>query len=103
MRRRQAIELYLGGATDADIRKKCGMSRSNVYRIIIKRCLLPHADGELYGWRGALPFERTDDYKRKTAITAGEGGSGTAGALQWLFASPEGRELEPRLASWPGE
>ena len=49
MRRRRAIELYLQDAFDADIRREAGMSRSNVYRLIVERCLLPHSDGDLYG------------------------------------------------------
>ena len=97
MRRRRAIELYLQDASDADIRREAGMSRSNVYRVIAGRCLLPHQDGDLYGWRGALPFLRVKGYHRKTKPTAGEDGAGSAGSLQWLFASPEGLMLEARF------
>jgi transposase InsO family protein len=96
-RRQRAIELYLQGASDADIRREAGMSRSNIYRLIVGRCLPPHADGELFGWRGALPFLRMTGYQRKTKPEAGESGAGSAGALQWLFASPKGRELEQRF------
>lgn len=96
LRRRQAIEIYLQGAKDEEIRQKCDISLTNVYRIITKRCLAPHSDGNLYGWRGALPYVRTNGYKRKTAIqVAADGsGSGTSGALQWLFGSLQGREIE---------
>lgn len=97
MRRRSAIKLYLDGAPEAAIRREAGMSRSNVYRLIVERCLLPHADGDLYGWRGALPYLRVVGYHRKTKPRAGENGAGSAGSLQWLFASPQGRELEQRL------
>ena len=62
IRRRRAIELYLQGATDSVIRREAGMARSNVYRLIVDRCLLPHADGDLHGWRGALPFSRVGCY-----------------------------------------
>ena len=97
VRRRSAIKLYLDGALDADIRREAGMSRSNVYRLIVERCLLPHSDGDLYGWRGALPYLRVAGYHRKTKPRAGENGAGSAGSLQWLFDSPEGRDLEQRL------
>ena len=96
-RRRIAIKLYLEGALDADIRREAGMSRSNVYRLIVERCLLPHSDGDLFGWRGALPYLRVLGYHRKTKPRAGENGAGSAGSLQWLFASPDGRGLEQRL------
>ena len=97
MRRRRAIELYLQGATDSVIRREAGMARSNVYRLIVDRCLLPHADGDLHGWRGALPFSRVGGYHRRTKPTPGEEGAGVAGALAWLFASPEGQALEMRF------
>jgi hypothetical protein len=97
MHRRRAIELYLQGASDADIRREAGMSRSNVYRLIVERCLLPHSDGDLYGWRGALPYLRVVGYRRKSKPHAGEDGTGSVGALQWLFASPQGRDLEERF------
>lgn len=97
MRRRHAIELYLQGASDVDIRREAGMSRSNVYRLIVRRCMQPHADGELFGWRGALPFQRIAGYQRKTKPKPGEDGEGAAGALRWLFASPNARDLESRF------
>lgn len=97
MRRRRAIELYLQGASDADIRREAGMARSNVYRLVVNRCMQPHADGDLFGWRGALPFRRMAAYQRKTKPKAGEEGAGTVGALQWLFASPEARDVEERF------
>jgi hypothetical protein len=96
MRRRSAIKLYLEDASDGDIRREAGMSRSNVYRLIVERCLLPHPDGDLYGWRGALPYLRVAGYHRRSKPRAGENGAGSAGSLQWLFASPEGRDLEQR-------
>ena len=97
MRRRRAIELYLQGGSDAEIRREAGMSRQNVYRLIVERCLLTHEDGNLQGWRGAKPFLRVKGYHRKTKPVAGEDGAGASGSLQWLFSSPEGRTLETRF------
>lgn len=99
MLRRRSIELYLSGASAADVRRETGMSRSNVYRLIVERCLVPHDDGCLYGWRGALPFLRIAKYRRKSKPRVGEDGAGTVGSLQWLFASPDGRSLEQRFRS----
>lgn len=97
MQRRRGIEMYLAGASAAVIRQETGMPLQNLYRLIVDRCLLTHADGDLYGWRGALPFFRVTEYKRKSKPRVGEDGAGSAGSLQWLFSSPEGRELEQRF------
>ncbi|MBT2300227.1 hypothetical protein J7E70_07095, partial [Variovorax paradoxus] len=97
LRRKRAIQMYLEGASAAEIRLHTGESRSNIYRLIVNRCLLPHPDGNLHGWRGALPFLRVQGYNRHTRPRIGEGGTGASGALQWLFASSEGRLLESRF------
>lgn len=97
MRRKRAVQLYLDGASAEEIRQHTGEDRANTYRLIVSRCLQPHPDGELYGWRGALPFLRVKGYNRRAPPEADEVGAGTSGALQWLFASPEGRVLEQRF------
>ena len=97
LRRKRAIQMYLEGASAAEIRLQTGESRSNIYRLIVDRCLLPHPDGDPHGWRGALPFLRVHGYSRHTRPRIGEGGAGATGSLQWLFASPEGRSLEKRF------
>jgi hypothetical protein len=61
--RKKAIELYLKGATDAVLQKKTGEKRSNIYRIITNRCLQRHSDGDIFGWRGALPHFRVHSSK----------------------------------------
>ncbi len=66
MRRKRAIQLYLEGASPSEIRRQTGQHRSNVYRLIVDRCLQPHEDGELHGWQGALPFLRINRYNRRT-------------------------------------
>lgn len=92
--RRLAIRVYLAGASDEELRAATGNSRANVYRLISRRCLIQHEDGQLYGWRGALPYLRVVPYVRKAKPVARESGGGSVGALRWLFASPEGRTLE---------
>ena len=50
------------------------------------------------GWRGALPFFRVKSYRRKSApAVRSHAGGGTVGALQWLFESPGGADLEARF------
>jgi hypothetical protein len=96
--RRKAIEMYLAGASETELQESTGLPRSNVYRIIVDRCLAQHSDGTLMGWRGALPFFRVADYQRKTAPTVRtHSGGGTAGALQWLFDSPGGADIEAKF------
>lgn len=97
MQRCHGIELYLMGASAAVVKRESGLPRSNVYRLIVERCLLPHSDGHLYGWRGALPFFRVTEYKRKTKPLVSDDGTGSVGSLQWLFASHEGQLLEQRF------
>ena len=95
--RRQAILMYLEGATDAELKSATGQSRTNVYRLVIDRCLRQHPDGTLIGWRGALAYLRLAQYHRHTAPRVHDNGAGAVGALQWLFVGPGGAELEARF------
>lgn len=98
LQRRAAITMYLGGASDTELKQATGLARSNVYRLIVDRCLAPHADGTLMGWRGALPFLRVRGYQRTAALNVSPStGGGAAGALRWLFESPGGAEIEARF------
>ena len=95
--RKRAIELYLDGANDAHLFQETGLKRRNVYRLIVERCLLQSDDGTLLGWRGALPFHRTKQYTRHTPPKISEWGDGAVGALQWIFSSARGQDLEARF------
>jgi transposase InsO family protein len=94
MRRKKGIELYFNGASEADIRDACGFGRSHIYRLITERCLAQHPDGNVNGWRGALPHRRVKEWSRTKPLELSHTGSGTAGALQWLFESPGGAQIE---------
>ncbi|WP_293603765.1 hypothetical protein [Polaromonas sp. UBA4122] len=97
LRRKQGIRLYLDGATAATLKDACGFGRSQIYRLITERCLKDHPDGELYGWRGALPHQQVKAYVRSQPIKIGDWGGGAVGAMQWLFESPEGQGLEAKF------
>lgn len=98
LNRRKAVTMYLAGASDAELKHSTGLTRSNVYRIITDRCMAQNPDGTLMGWRGALPFYRVTSYRRQTApAVRSQAGGGTVGALQWLFESPGGADLEARF------
>ncbi len=95
--RKKAIELYIAGASEAQLLKKTGEIRTNIYRIITSRCLAPHPDGNMYGWRGALHYYRVKSYDRQHPPALQANGSGASGALQWLFEIPKARGLKERF------
>lgn len=97
LRRRRGIEAYCAGGSEDDIRAASGFGRSHIYRLITERCLQQHPDGTLNGWRGVVPHLKLKPWKRKTKLSPAANGAGAAGALQWLFASPGGREIEERF------
>jgi hypothetical protein len=87
LRRRRGIELYFAGATEPEIREACALGRAHIYRLITERCLQQHPDGNLYGWRGALPHTRVKAYTRTKPVTVNDWGGGAVGALQYLLGS----------------
>jgi transposase InsO family protein len=95
--RKRAVELYLGGRGAAEIKAETGLSRLHVYRLVRERCLETNEDGQLNGWRGLIPHLRVNPYIRRKALSPDRWGRGTAGALQLLFSSLKGRELELRF------
>ncbi len=97
VRRKRGIELYFEGADEAELRASCGFGRSHIYRLIMERCLKQHEDGNLYGWRGALPHQRVKAWARQTPPKPDDVGGGAAGALQWVFESPAGQALENKF------
>lgn len=97
LRRKRGIELFFSDAEEREIKAACNFSRSQIYRLITERCLAQNDDGQLNGWRGALPHARMKAWVRETAPDVKPDGSGSTGALTWLFASPEGAELERRF------
>ncbi len=97
LKRKRAIELYADGATDAMLREETGLKRRNVYRLIADRCMQQADDGTVLGWRGALPFFRIKAYTRYVAPKVDPWGDGAVGALQWLFSSPDGHQLEAKF------
>lgn len=98
LKRRQAVTMYLAGASDADLMRDTGIALPTVHRLITRRCLAQHPDGTLMGWRGALPFYRVEPYTRANAPRIKTAtGRGSAGVMQWLFESPGGAALQARF------
>jgi putative transposase len=91
--RRQAIELYVGNASVADIEQRTGVHRRQLYRMF-DRCLAIHEDGRIFGWRALAPHARVASYQRTAKVRIERDGSGAAGAFGLLLQS------HPLLTSW---
>jgi hypothetical protein len=45
LRRKNAVLLYIKGASYADIRAQCDIGANQIYRLITERCIAIHPDG----------------------------------------------------------
>ncbi len=91
LNRKQAIIDYLCGATDNSLKARYGLGLKDVYRLVVKRCLKVHRDGQIYGWRALVRYQHLEPYTRIKPIVVNGAGRGAAGAMKTLFA------LEPEL------
>jgi hypothetical protein len=94
LRRKRGVELYLGGESNAEIERQTGHSRAHIYRLVTERCIHQHPDGRLWGWRALVPHSRLKPYTRTKPLEPNIWGKGTSGALQLLFSTPKGAELQ---------
>lgn len=83
--RERAIKLYLNGVAHKTISQETGISRSQTSKLI-KKCLLVHSDGKIFGFRGLLPFNRQKKYIRTAGISKMHRNSGFSGSLNKLFS-----------------
>ncbi len=97
--RKKAVLLYLEGASNDQIKLETDLCAKQVYRLIRERCLQIHEDGQVYGWRGLIPYLHIRAYKRVKKIQVSEFGTGAVGAMEaTLDAHPELRaSLEKRI------
>jgi hypothetical protein len=102
--RKQGVRMYLMGESDKAIRKRCGVGIKQIYRLIRERCMEPHADGRIYGWRGLVPGSRIKPYIRKKPIRVDPFGCGAAGAMRAVLdLLPTLRaKFEKRILDAPG-
>jgi transposase InsO family protein len=104
LNRKNAVKLYVSGSSAETILDNCGFTLSHVYRLITERCLCPHPDGLIYGWRALVPNAHIRPYRRQRLVKPNESGHGASGALQAVLdLHPELRKaFEKRiLASCP--
>ncbi|MBK7656812.1 MAG: hypothetical protein IPJ18_19055 [Betaproteobacteria bacterium] len=85
LRRKEAVLMYLQGSDGAAISAATGVHPRFVNRTIRERCMHPHPDGRVYGWRGLIPGLHISKYHRKSKIGVDAKGGGVAGALSNLL------------------
>lgn len=83
--RKQAVTLYLQGLNGPAIVAATGVHPRYLNRTIRERCMRPHPDGLVYGWRGLVPGVHIASYTRKSKIKPNAKGGGAAGALSNLL------------------
>jgi len=92
-RRKRAVELCIEGASDATIKRNCGIGLKQATRLIKDRCIAPSPDGRIFGFRGLVKHQRIAAPVRKKTVVIdqfGYGGTGAMGAL--LLGDPEFRK-----------
>ena len=90
-RREGAIQAYLRGTPLVDLKRQFDINRSTLTRLL-ERCLAPHPDGRIHGFRGLIPHIRTKSYRRIVPAVRRSQRGGLTGALGQLF------EQLPQLA-----
>lgn len=89
-RREQAIFRYFEGQSLALIESATGIRRGQLYQLLA-RCVAPHADGRIQGFRALVPHVHTRDYIRTKPTqpsTPGKRG-GASGAMAQLLERHE--------------
>jgi hypothetical protein len=97
--RQRAVVMYADGYSHTDIRDSTGIGEDEVRRLV-KRCVTPFGNGEIFGFRALVSGTRIKEYERSTTVTHIKGGGkgGCAGALEHLFNRyPEVREKVHQL------
>lgn len=89
LRRRQAVELYLDGESEATIKERTGL-RDRDCVTLIKRCARDRGDGAAVGWSGLAKYGAYRQYRRASdlpgANKAERSTAGWAGALSTVLA-----------------
>ena len=83
-KREGAIQAYLRGTTPVDLKRQFDINRGTLTRLL-ERCLAPHPDGRIQGFRGLIPHIRTKSYRRIMPAVRRSQRGGLTGALGQLF------------------
>ncbi|HEX8286833.1 MAG TPA: hypothetical protein VF556_02490 [Pyrinomonadaceae bacterium] len=86
LKRESAISAYLAGVQIKSLCEQFQITRSEVYRLV-KRCILEHPDGKIWGFRALVPFSRQTGYWRLKEATGRSRSvhGGKSGCLTQLF------------------
>ena len=92
--RMEAIRLYVDRAAVETIESTTGVQRSVLYRLL-RRCIEPHPDGRIRGFRALVPYARAKAYKRTKPVapTSRTCTSGSSGAMTTLLQRHESLTL----------
>ena len=86
----EAVRMYIGQATLQSIETATGVQRSVLYRLL-RRCIGPHSDGRIRGFRALIPYGRAKRYERTKPVSATTRmkPSGSSGAMSTLLQRHE--------------
>jgi transposase InsO family protein len=85
LKRKEAVVLYLQGAASDSVYTATGIHARFLNRMIRERCMHPHPDGRIYGWRALVPSVHIVKYQRRIKVRADANGRGVVGALVALI------------------
>lgn len=90
LRRIDAVRLYAAGTPLSTIESATNVNRVQIFRLI-KRCLQPHQDGRIRGFRALIPYARSKAYQRTADVrpTTRTRHSGSSGAMTALLERHE--------------
>ena len=92
--RMEAVRLYLLHTPIHAIESTTGVGRSLIY-LLLRRCIQPHPDGRIRGFRALIPYGRAKSYERikPVAPTTRTRTSGSSGAMTTLLQRHESLTL----------
>ena len=90
----EAVRLYVAHTPVKAIESATGVRRSVLF-LLIRRCIKPHPDGRIRGFRALIPYARAKDYERikPVAPTTRTRTSGSSGAMTRLLQQYESLTL----------
>lgn len=83
--REDAINAYFRGEPLSAIEERLGVKRATI-SWFVNRCISPHTDGRVQGFRGLIPYSRVKDYVRVKPPKAQSDHGGLVGAFHQLLA-----------------
>ena len=84
--REQAITHFVQGEPMQHVVDATGVAGGQIHRLL-RRCLMRHPDGRIYGWRALIPELRIKSYVRLRTVNSGVPGKfgGASGAMTQLL------------------